>query len=177
MGWIEDFKNYLFFRKFNKASTKVDETYHVNLSKTNISILFDGTTHETRTPVEALIAELRDNGHEVFPLGYIDNYSVASSYPFKHFYRKNLNFYFIPNHPDVDKFVNKNYTILINLAPRDNLTMHYLSKITNAEFKVGPLKDNMEIYNLMIQPEESQNTTQMIDSIKKILKTIQYKDD
>ena len=175
MGFFDELKNFLFFRKFNKASVQTDNTYHINLSVTTIGILFDGTTHESRFPVEALITELRDNGHEVYPLGYIDNYSVASTYPFKHFYRKHLNFYYIPKHPDIEKFLNKNYTILLNLSPRDNLTMHYLSKITNAEFKVGPLKENMEIYDLMIQPGESQNTKEMISSIKKILKTIQYK--
>lgn len=177
MGFINNLREFLFFRKFNNAKIKSGETYRVDLSGTTICILFDGTTHESRMPVEALVTELRDNGHEVFPLGYIDNYSVATTYPFKHFYKKNLNFFYIPKHPDVNKFVNKNYTILINLTPRENLTMHYLAKVTHAEFKVGPLKENMEIYDLMIQPEESQNTHKMIVSIKKILKTIQYKNE
>ena len=176
MGFIDELRHKLFLRKFNKAIPSVDETYRVNLAITTIAILFEATSTETREPVQALIDELRDNGHEVYPLGYVDNYSVASSYPFKHFYKKNLSFSLIPKHPDVDKFTLKNYTVLLNLASRDNLPLHYLSKTTFAEFKVGPLKENFEIYDLMIQPEESQNTTQMIESIKKILKTIQYRE-
>ena len=175
MGVIENLRYYLFKRKFDRASPKIDETYRVNLSTTTIAILFEGTSVDTRVPVEQLISELRDNGHEVYPLGYIDNYSVASSYPFKHFYKKHLNFAFIPNHPDVTKFVEKNYTILLNLAPDHLAWMHYIAKVTPAEFKVGPHRDEYSIYDLMIHPDEAMSTEKMIQSIKTTLKTIQYK--
>lgn len=175
MGVINDLRYFFFQRQYQRADPRIDETYRVNLSTTTIAILFDGTVSENRIPAEALITELRDNGHEVYPLGYIDNYSVASSYPFKHFYKKHLNFALIPKHPDVDKFTGKNYTILINLAPDHLLWMHYLAKITQADFKVGPHKEGYEIYDLMIHPEDARSTQKMIESIKRTLKSIQYK--
>ena len=175
MGIIYDLKHYLFTRRYNQVKAHIEETYRVNLAITTIAILFDGTNPETRIPVEGLIRELRDNGHEVYPLGYIDNYSVASSYPFKHFYKKNLSFAMIPKHPDVEKFVSKNYTVLLNVAPKDLIWMHYIAKRTHADFKVGPLKENFEIYDLMIHPEDTLSTEKMIESIKTTLKNIQYK--
>ena len=177
MEWLTYIRKKLFLRAFNKATPNVDETYKVNLAVTTIGILFDGTTAADRVPVENLIQELRDNGHEVYPLGYIDNYSVATTYAFKHFYKKNLTFHYLPKHPDVDKFLAKNYTILMNLASAENLPLHYIAKKTHARFKIGPFQNGVEMYDLMVQPSDSENTASLISHIKRILKSIQYSDE
>lgn len=174
MDGVENIKLKFFIRKVKHILAHAVTPDLSAYKRTNIAILFNGTEPKNRWTVEKLVEELRDNGHNVSVLGFIDTYSEAVSYSFKHFYRKNLNWYQIPKHDDIENFLRLPFHILLNLAPADLWPMHYIAARAQAKFKIGPLWHPLKVYQLMLSDQNDLNLDDTIAHIKKLLSTIQY---
>ncbi len=176
MQFINSFRKQIYLQLLRSRSLSPEKVSDPdpNLAKANIGLLFDGTYGDDRTAVEALVNELRNSGNIVSSLGYIDHDAVASTYSFKHFYRKHVNYFFIPKHDDIERFMMMKYHILINLGKQDDLPLHYIAKLTLSSFKIGPFNDWNNHYDIMIQSREKMKVDQLINEIKRILKNIQY---
>lgn len=174
MRWLDNIKLSLFLREVQhllKHSLPPDLSGY---KKTNIAIIFNGTESKDRITVDKLVEELRDNGHNVSVLGYIDTFSEAASYSFKHFYRKNLSWNYVPKHDDIELFLQMPYHILLNLAPAELWPMHYIAARASAKFKIGPYCHRLKVYQLMLSDQNELNLEATIAHIKKLLSTIQY---
>ncbi len=174
MTWLEKIKLNLFIRATHHQLALTSTPDLSAFKKTNIAILFNGTNPQDRHTADKLVQELRDNGHNVSVLGYVDTYAEAVSYSFKHFYRKNLNWYYLPTHDDIESFLRLPYHILINLAPADLWPMHYIAARAQARFKIGPYCHHLKIYQLMLSDQNELDLNDTIAQIKKLLSTIQY---
>lgn len=174
MTWLEKIKLNLFIKATQHQLSQAGVPELSALKKTNIAILFNGTAPQDRHIADHLVQELRHNGHNVSVLGYVDTYAEAVSYPFKHFYRKNLNWYYIPKHDDIESFLRLPFHILINLASADLWPMHYIAARAQARFKIGPYCHRLKVYQLMLSDQNELDLNDTIAQIKKLLSTIQY---
>ncbi|MCB0657361.1 MAG: hypothetical protein KDC57_14550 [Saprospiraceae bacterium] len=177
--WVQQMRETIFKKILQNVRRRREDTATTdpNLKVTSIGILFDGTLPEDRQVLDRLVQQLRQSSNQVLVLGYIDNYSIATTYPFKHFYKKHVNWFYVPKHPDIDKFSRIHYDILMNLGRPDQFTLHYIAKSALASFKVGPHYPGIEIYDVMVRAPQEHDLDEFIDNVKRLLKNIQYRND
>ena len=82
------------------------------------------------------------------------------------FTRKDLNWYYKPNHPIVEQFMNQEFDILIDLSKHRFLPLQFVNNLSRARFKVGKESNNGRNYDLMISIGEDQGLAYLIEKIK-----------
>jgi len=70
---------------------------------------------------------------------------------------KNLNWLGFPKHGTVDNFTEMHFDILLNIAMEQNVTLDYLTLVTNAKFKVGGQANLKNYFDLNINIGQNQN--------------------
>ncbi|MCB0602992.1 MAG: hypothetical protein KDC28_17260 [Saprospiraceae bacterium] len=179
MQWVQHLREKIFLKILQNVHRRPEDTAYMdpNMRVTSIGILFDGTYPEDRQVLDQLVQQLRQSNNQVLVLGYIDNYSIASTYPFKHFYKKHVNWLYVPKHPDINQFTRIRCDILLNLGRPDLLPLHYIAKQAMASFKVGPHYPGIEIYDVMVHAPNEHTLDGFIANVKRLLKNIQYRND
>ena len=87
--------------------------------------------------------------------------------------RLNVKWNGVPQHEIIDSILSKEYDLMIFLHSKMEDHLKYLTILTNAKFKIGPVfEDCTHLFDLMIDAKDFSNTKSLIESIDKQLKTI-----
>ena len=113
---------------------------------------------------------LTQKGIKYSVLGYFDEKSIPTNFLYwkeiDFITRQDLNFFFIPQNPIIDKFINEPFDILINFNLIDYFPVEYISQLSIAKCKVGIMREGESCYDLMIDIKRKQTIEYFIQNLK-----------
>ena len=143
-----------------------------------IGILYNATNRNEYEVVKKFIHYLKEERKDLLALGYIDSKNsselVKPHLNYQFFDNTTLSKRMIPGGSDVKNFIEKPYSILIDLNTTDCFPLEYICSLSKARFKVGAIGDyRNEVCDLTIDISQKNNLEYLIIQIKHYLKMIQ----
>lgn len=144
---------------------------------TTIGILYNATQREECELIKNLVIDLKQLKKDVLALGYVDLKDSSDIFKphisYAYFDNKNLNKAFIPKSLDVTSFIEKPFSLLIDLNLNNDFPLEYIASLSNATFKVGATgayRD--EDFDLTINIAENNSPKYLITQIMHYLSMI-----
>ncbi|MBL4593785.1 MAG: hypothetical protein JKX68_08230 [Flavobacteriales bacterium] len=142
-----------------------------------IGVVYNATNRNDAEIVKKFIQYLREERKDVLSLGFIDSKDssdiVKPHLNYVYFDKRNLSKVLVPKGIDVENFINKSYSILIDLNIDDCFPIEYISSLSNAKFKVGAKGAyHDEACDLVIDIDENKKMEYLIIQVKHYLKMI-----
>lgn len=164
--------------RFNLAKEKKKlhrKTIACNLdSATTVGILYNATQREDSEVVKNLVIDLKQRKKDVLALGYVNLKEMGDIFKphisYAYFDNRKLNKSFIPRSSDVKNFIEKPFSLLIDLNLNNDFPLEYIASLSKATFKVGATgayRD--EDFDLTINVGENNNTKYLIAQINHYL--------
>jgi hypothetical protein len=123
-----------------KALVRHKQVHNFNTAK-NIGIIFDAGSADDFRQVKEFGKYLASLDIQYSMLGYLNADEIRSDLLFLNnimvFCNKDLDFFFRPSHPDVNRFLTKKFDILIDLSLIHYYPLRFISILSPADFKVG----------------------------------------
>jgi hypothetical protein len=142
-----------------------------------IGVIYNATNRNDAETVKKFIQYLKEERKDVLSLGFIDSKDssdlVKPHLNYSYFDKRNLSKSFIPKGGDIENFINKPFSILIDLNTEHCFPIEYISTLSNAKFKVGAKGFyHDKVCDLIIDIEENRQLNFYIIQIKHYLKMI-----
>lgn len=143
-----------------------------------IGVLYNATNRNDYEVVKKFIHYLKEERKDVLALGYINSKNsediVKPHLNYQFFDNNNLSKIKVPTGNDVVNFMNKSFSILIDLNTEDCFPLEYISTLSRAKFKVGAIGQyRNEECDLTIDISQNKSLDYLIIQIKHYLKMIQ----
>lgn len=168
-------KIYRFFFKRKLREFRADRNFHDFDHVQKIGILFDTFEPGTQKLIEKFARELREEGKEVVPLGFVNDKITVSNYGTLIFNRKQLSLKLFPQTKMTDDFLNQPFDLLINAYFAEHLPLEYISTFSKAHFRVGPYYENgMHANDLMIRCSQEQGVPYLLKQALHFLKMVRH---
>ncbi len=174
MSIISKIRFYFFETHLNQKLSQINinrTSVEFDIAK-SIGILFDATDPSSRNKVTAYAQSLIKNGKNVSLLGFVKNKQKDLSFSFKYFTLNEVNWRMIPQSAEINQFMNKKFNILINLYLGKNYPIEFISALSKANLRVGPLSDNSNCFDLMIDIPDSKGIDHLIKQVDFFLNRI-----
>jgi Family of unknown function (DUF6913) len=144
---------------------------------TTIGVLYDATNRSTSDTVKKFIQYLKEERKDVLSLGYINSKDsseiVKPHLNYIYFDNNNLSKTLIPNGTEIQNFIQKPYSILIDLNIDDSFPLEYISSLSHAKFKVGAAGHyRNDSCDLILNIEENKSVEFLIIQMKHYLRMI-----
>jgi hypothetical protein len=124
---------------------------------------------------DRLASELRDAELQVEGLCYFKSKKAVIPEQINGFTRKMTNWFEIPKHDLVEKFINQKYDILIDLSGQQFFPLVYVTALSAAAFKIGYSGSSINYFDLNIEfgilPDSGQLAEQILYYLKRLNKT------
>ena len=121
---------------------------------------------------------LSQKGIQYLVLGYFDEKNIPENFLYwkgmDFITRKNLNFFFIPKNPIIDKFVNEPFDMLIVCNMVDYFPMEYIAQLSMAHCKVGIMHEKKMIFDLMIDIQKNRSMDYFLKNLEIYLSNIRH---
>jgi hypothetical protein len=138
-------------------------------SQPEYAILFDATINEDKMEVMELAKRLEKTGARVTLMGFLNHAADTSGLSFKHFNKKEVNYFFIPQNAQIDRFLQTHFELLIHADLSQSLPLHFLAARAKAYTKVGPHSDFDRYYHLILDTKDTFTIKQYIRDLIDIL--------
>ncbi len=113
---------------------------------------------------------LTQKGIKYLVLGYFDGKKIPDNFLYwkgmEFITQNDLNFFFIPKSPAVDKFINEPFDLLINCSIKEYFPVEYVAQMSVAKCKVGTLHKDPSDYDLMFDIEKQKNVGYFLENLK-----------
>jgi hypothetical protein len=112
-------------------------------------------------------------------LGYFDGKKIPGNFLYwkgmEFITRNDLNLFYIPTNPTVDKFVKEPFDMLINCSV-DNyyFPIEYVAHLSRAKCKVGMLREGDSCYDLMIDIKKEKTVKYFLENLKLYLPDLKH---
>jgi hypothetical protein len=160
MNWISNIRSTVGERKLRKRLRLHSRLpVMLNLSDAqNIGIIYDATENVSFEIIKDLVKRLTGDSVKVSVLGFVNGKKLQESYLYRKgfdFYSRNdLNWYFKPVSLVVDRFMEEEFDLLIDLGLEDLYPIRYVAALSNAHFKTGRYVENDTYLDFMIDIEK-----------------------
>ena len=157
------------FRKINEMlfhfiakkhlDTHARERRFVNYSKAKtVFILFESDYLEKNKDVRQIINSLQQDGKKVVAWGFIDKKNVTTSLmpDFRILNHEQANFFDIPKQTFIRELLELEFDLMIDLTPKPMIPLQYFSLYTKALCKVGIRKNDLQMYDFILDVENVQ---------------------
>ncbi len=182
MSFLKNIRKYLGTRYLHKEVLKTSRNKQpVNLTNAgSIGIIYLLSSEDEYNRVTAFTKQLQDRGKKVHVIGLYSVNRIPVFYIPKLSYDlllpKDIDLLFRPKAQFVSQFINEEFDMLIDLSGPDNFTLHYISYLSRARFKIGRKFDDRPLpYDLMIDTREEISSQELIDQIIHYTADIEFK--
>ena len=141
----------------------------------NIGILFDSSQPDQRLIITYYANRLRSNEKKVKMLAFFNDKKPHNNFPFKYFTKNELDWLSRPMSNDVQDFIEAKFDILINLNLKPNISFDYITALSKAHLRVGPLTNKTFCYDFMIDTKNKLDLRFFIKQIEFYLKSLHSK--
>ena len=136
-----------------------------------VGILFTADNAVSYDSVILFVNELTEKrGIKVLTIGFVENKKNLDLFPeqtgFRFFTTKQCNWYGKPKDHSVDYFIEKDFDILLDLNTIDNIAIDFVIGMSKAKFKVGQLKPEPKIYDMMIDIQNNRTLDNLITQVE-----------
>jgi len=165
------------------------ERRFVNYTKAkSVFLLFESDYLEKNKDVRQIINSLQQDGKKVVAWGYVDKKHVSTSLmpDFSILNHEQVNIFNIPKHSFVRELEEQEFDLMIDLTPKEIIPLQYLSLYTKAHCKVGIRKNDLQMYDFLLdvdnvrsqldEADEPMNQSYLYNQIIFYLKNIQTSD-
>jgi hypothetical protein len=180
VSFVKDIQERLGRFKLKKEQKRLERNVRAfSLEKaTSVGVLYDATNRNDAETVKKFIHFLKEERKDVLSIGFIDTKETSElikpilNYTF--FDQNNLGKNLVPKGNDVSTFLNKPFSILIDLNIKDDcFPLEYINSLSIAKFKVGAngaYRNN--VCDLVLDIDENRQLEFLIIQIKHYLKMI-----
>jgi len=142
-----------------------------------IGIVYDATNRNDAEIVKNFVQYFKEERKDVLSIGFINSKDssevVTSHLNYVYFDKKNLSSTNVPKGNEVENFINKPFSILIDLNINDCFPIEYINSLSNAKFKVGAKGSYRDdVCDLVIDIDENNKIEYLIIQLKRYLKMI-----
>lgn len=180
MSILKDIQEKLGQFKLKKGQKRLHRkvrTFSLEKAST-IGVLYNATNRNDAETVKKFIHYLKEERKDVLSLGFVDTKEASElihpilNYTF--FDQNDLSKTLVPRGNDVSNFLNKPFSILIDLTTGDScFPLEYISSLSAAKFKVGANETyKVNVCDLVIDINEKPELNFLIIQIKHYLKMI-----
>lgn len=136
-----------------------------------VGILFTADSIDSYNQIVQLANNYSDvRGKKILCIGFVENPKqfelFAEQSGFRFFSAKHCNWYGRPKDHSVDFFIEKDFDVLLDLTLKDNITMNYIVGMSKAKYKVGSLKPQTKLYDMMIDVAKNNTLDNLINQIE-----------
>lgn len=136
-------------------------------------IVFNASSQDSYDVANKFLKFLEEKKITVKSIGFVNSKEVRDFYRetvnTSFFSRKNINWYGKPKNENVEKFINNDFDILLDLSLTDEYPILYISALSKAKFKVGRLTGKVEYLDFMIDISKNPDYYFLIEQIKHYL--------
>lgn len=178
MSTIQKIRQYFYKNSLDKQLSSKRGTVFKTITFENaktIAFLFDANDLNLRKVILKYAADLKKQGKKITLLGFMENTHENQNYTYSYYNLKNIDWANRPKGEVIDEFVKQEFDILMTTYLQTNLHTEYISALSNACFKVGPVAKNPKVYDLMIDAGEKMNLLEFLRQIEIILKKTKKK--
>jgi hypothetical protein len=149
-----------------------------NIEKaTTIGVIYNATNRNDSDTVKKFVHYLKEERKDVLSIGYIDSKDssdiVNAHLNYVYFDNRDLSKRMIPGGIDVNNFINKSYSILIDLNINESFPIQYITSLSKAKFKVGAKGSYRDdVCDLLIDVDQNKTLEYLIIQIKHYLQMI-----
>ncbi len=151
---MKELNNYLFNKRAQKyLNTTVRERKFINYSQAKtVLLLFESDFYEKNPVILKIIADLQQDGKKVCSWGYIDKKEASTSImpDFRILNHKQTDFFKRPQESYINELENYEYDLLIDLSIEPHISLQYMALYANVACKTGIRKNDLPIYDFMI---------------------------
>lgn len=168
MGTLKRIKRNLYeFLLRRKISKSNAEREVVQLSEAHqIGILYDASQPENTITVSKFSELLKQQGKEVFLLGFVNEQRSDFSDKPSLFNKKEINWMQQPISEKVQRFIKTDFDILINAWIGEQLTLEYIAALSKARYRVGEYSSKKTFCNeMMIDVHSREELSYLVDQI------------
>ena len=119
---------------------------------------------------------LSQRGIKYSVFGYFDEKKIPDNFLYwkgiDFITRQDLNFFFTPQSPIVDKFINEPFDMLINCNIANYFPVEYMAQLSVAKCKVGVMHDDESCYDLMIDIKKDQTMAYFLKNLQVYLSNL-----
>jgi len=158
MKFLENLRTKIGYNMLCRNARKVSRNKTFNNLETALSvgILFDSTQQDSYLVAKSLVPDLKAKGKAVESLGIVLNNEMLGYYTpvdnMRFFSLEDKTFFCYPNDETVvQPFISKDFDILINLCPGENLFIDYVMGLSKAKFKVSPQLSSNDFADFILQ--------------------------
>jgi len=123
----------------------------------SVGLLFEATDPQDRNIVRQYAEELKNKGIKVTLFAFLRENEPNPNFAFKHFTKKDLNWFQHPKEEAISGFINQPFDFLINLYLKPEPALEYVSGMSRAHLRVGPYSEKLHSYDLMIDTARQPN--------------------
>jgi hypothetical protein len=159
MKWVEDIKTGIGNRTLkNWLEDHSRKMQPCNLNDArSIGVVYDATQPVSFEIIKEFVRKLSEKAEKISILGYVDSKNIQDQLLYRKGFdlisRKDLNWFYKPNAPVAEKFMNEPFDILLNLSLADHFPIRYIVTMSKAAFKAGRFTTSDESLDFMIDIE------------------------
>jgi hypothetical protein len=142
----------------------------------NIGVLFNIDNMQDYEKIDPFLSFLSQHDNNIFALAYYPYKSIPADLrsisAINIFSKEDLNWYQKPSGKFIDKFIDKEFDILIDLSSKPFFPVKYINNLAKACFKVGKSNEDGFEFDLTIQLGEKHGENFYLDQLKHYLSNI-----
>ncbi|MBE9511709.1 MAG: hypothetical protein IMY71_12600 [Bacteroidetes bacterium] len=162
-------------KKKLKHSRRTKKVHNLKTAK-RIGIVFNATEQDDYRQVSGFVKDIQDRGIEVKVLGFVNDKDAPNEYllkkNFSYFLKKSLNWYGKPANPEVERFLNEKFDIVIDFSLDNDYLFKYIMALSPSRFKVGKFKEPNNYYDFMIRINKDKDLKYLIEQTSHYLEVI-----
>lgn len=156
---------------------------HVNNFSTSksIGIYFETTSTESFKRIREFSKELEKSKIKTRILGFVDAEEIPSDMSLwdncQIIIPKDLDLFFRPRMEQVEKFIEKDFDILIDLSLEDSTPGYFICSLSLAHFKVGRFRESENDIDLMINIDQDRSVEFLMGQIRTYVAMLNQKNN
>ena len=159
-----------------KSKVKRQKMLHDFASAKYVGVLCSPQNETDTGHLKNFLQYLSQKGIRYSVLGYFDGNQIPENFLYwkgmDFITRKDLNFFFIPDSPMVDKFIREPFDMLINCNVADYFAMEFIDCLSVAKCKVGIMRTIDPAYDLMIDITKNHTIEFFLENLEKYLSNL-----
>jgi len=128
--------------------------------------------------VRAFLRYLSQKDIKYLVFGYFDGKNIPENFLYwketDFITRKDLNFFFMPQTPNVEKFINEPFDMLINCNIDQYFPMEYVSQLSVAKCKVGIMREGESCFDLVIDIQKNRTIQYFLKNLEIYLTNLRH---
>ena len=153
-------------RKKSLSVIRIKDTYNL-VDAREIGLIFNATDPARIEEVKNFVHSLQVKNTHVFVIGYVNEKNISDinllRSGFNFFSLENLSWFYKPDIPFIEDFLNRKFNILFDLDLENSYPLRYIATLSNAGMKVGKYFDGCEYLDFMIKLEPNISMQYLIE--------------